>query len=223
MKKILITWATGMVGSLVLQYCLADDTISEIISFSRRSTGLTNTKLREIIISDFLEIKNYEQEFINVHCAFFCLWAYTWTVSDDVFKTITVDYTNAFIDLLNIHSPDAIFSLLSGAWADQTETSWVSFAKYKGIAENYARNNHAWSVYFFRPWYIYPATPRKEPNRFYAFSAWLYPYIERYLWKNMSIRSEDLARGIYLSGLSQPSKQVLENKDILDVVDQAWL
>lgn len=40
MKKVLITGATGMVGQLVLKYCLDAEDIAQVVSLSRRSTQI---------------------------------------------------------------------------------------------------------------------------------------------------------------------------------------
>jgi hypothetical protein len=48
-------------------------------------------------------------------------------------------------------------------------------------------------VYIFRPAYIYPVEPRKEPNFSYRLLRWLYP-IFRPVFSNLVIRSDELAR-----------------------------
>lgn len=40
MRKVLITGATGMVGQLVLKYCLDAEDISQVVCLSRRSTQI---------------------------------------------------------------------------------------------------------------------------------------------------------------------------------------
>ena len=60
--KIIITGATGMVGEGVLLECLRNNSISEIISISRKSCGIRNPKLKELIIADFKKI-SYDKLF----------------------------------------------------------------------------------------------------------------------------------------------------------------
>src|SRR5260370_11691443 len=60
------------------------------------------------------------------------------------------------------HTP--AFSFLSGSGADQTEQSRVAFARYKGKAEKALLAAGFPRLYIFRPAYIYPFEPRKEPN-----------------------------------------------------------
>ncbi len=214
MKKVIITGATGMIGGLVLRHCLSSDYVKEVVSISRRSCGISHPKLREIIESDFLQINQHPNEFEDVDLAYFCLGAYTGSVPDNLFKTITVDYATSFADLLKSKSPQAHLSFLSGAGADNTEKSRTAFARYKGMAENHLINLNLASLAIFRPGYIYPNTPRKEPNIMYSISRLLYPLIKR-LGSQLSIESESLAKAMFMAGFNTPPKTTLENRDIL--------
>ncbi|KAF2448660.1 hypothetical protein P171DRAFT_428703 [Karstenula rhodostoma CBS 690.94] len=53
--KVLITGATGMIGSAILRHCLQDPSITSIIALSRRALpqDITSSKLSTIIVSDF--------------------------------------------------------------------------------------------------------------------------------------------------------------------------
>ena len=75
--------------------------------------------------------------------------------------------------------------------------------------------NHA-RLHIFRPGYIYPVTPRKEPNLVYRISRFLYPLL-RHVYPNIGIASEDLARAMVRAGLYGAGKSenpILENKNI---------
>ena len=50
-------------------------------------------------------------------------------------------------------------------------------------------------LYIFRPAYIYPVEPRKEPNFSYRFMRGIYP-VFRALFPNQVIRADDLARAM---------------------------
>src|SRR5210317_1994139 len=146
----IITGATGMVGGIVLQHCLKDDTIKQITSFVRRPSGITHKKLEEIILTDFTDYSGWEEQFMNADIVYFCLGVYTSQGTDNQFKEITVNYTKVFTELLKKFSPEARFCFLSGSGADQAEKSRVSFARYKGIAENYLISQFA-NIHIFRP------------------------------------------------------------------------
>ncbi|MBN1352122.1 NAD-dependent epimerase/dehydratase family protein [candidate division KSB1 bacterium] len=99
MKNAIITGATGMVGSLVLKECLSNSEISRVTIISRRSTGIKNEKLVEVIHSDFTNFTDIEGYFKNQDIAYYCIGVYTGAVPRDEFRTITVDYAKAFAEI----------------------------------------------------------------------------------------------------------------------------
>ena len=187
---------------------------TEIVSISRKSTGITHPKLVEVIRDNFLDYNDIGDHFKSVDTAYYCLGVYTGAVPDATFKKITLDYTNAFADVLKDYSPKATFCLLSGAGADQTEKSSTSFARYKGMSENYLIKKEFENLFIFRPAYIYPVEKRKSPNIMYTVSRLLYPVI-RILGDKVSIKSTELAEAIFNAGMNSPKKMILENQDIL--------
>src|SRR5213075_2149104 len=150
----------------------------------------------------------------------FCLGTYTATVRDAELRTITVDYTIEFARVLRESSPDATFSFLSGAGADQTGRSRMAFARYKGEAEKALLAAGFPSVYIFRPAYIYPVEPRREPNLGYRLLRAIYP-VFRALFPNQVIRADDLARAM-VDVVARPAHErggaIFENRDILAMV-----
>jgi uncharacterized protein YbjT (DUF2867 family) len=114
-------------------------------------------------------------------------------VPDTELRTITVDYTIEFARLLHANSPNAVFSFLSGNGADPTGRSRIRFARHKGEAENGLVAANFPHVYVFRPAYIYPVEPRKEPSFSYRLLCAIYPAF-RLLFPSQVIRADDLAR-----------------------------
>src|SRR3981081_1296543 len=88
----------------------------------------------------------------------------TASLSDAELRAITADYTIEFARVLRDSSPNAAFSFLSGNGADPTGRSRLAVARCKGEAEKALLAVGFPSVYIFRPAYIYPVDPRKEPN-----------------------------------------------------------
>lgn len=217
MKKVLITGASGMVGGLILQHCLNSKEIDSVVSLVRKPTGIQHEKLKEVETDNFLDHSLHVEEFKGIDIVYFCIGVYTGAVSDQFFKEITVDYTKAFVDLLQVHSPQARFCFLSGQGADRTEKSRISFARYKGMAENHFFTQLE-DAYTFRPGYIYPVIKRKEPNFSYRLMRWMYPVVNA-LYKNASITSVDLARVMFEVGLHGSNIRVLENRDLRSLSD----
>ena len=216
MKNVIIAGASGMIGSLILKDCLSSSEISQVISLVRKKKGNENPKLKEIVVSNFVDYSSQSGLFKNIDIAFFCIGVYTGQVPDNKFKEITVDYAVAFAKALKDNSPGSTLCFLSGAGADRKEKSRASFAKYKGMAENQIAGLGL-KFHTFRPGYIYPVAPRKEPNIMYQIMRWMYPLI-KLAGSNSSIKSTELARAMFNVGMGGAMTEILENKDILDYV-----
>lgn len=215
--KVVITGSTGMVGGILLKQCLENEIIGEVVSLVRKATGTKHSNLTEIVVNDFLNYDNYSELLKGVDIIFYCLGVYTGAVPAMDFRTITVDYPVALAKRIFLFSPDARFCLLSGQGADRTEKSNIMFARDKGAAENQLSAIGFKSFHSFRPGYIYPVTPRKEPNITYRISRIIYPII-KLLGGKFSITSTKLAAAMLHVGINGYSKEIFENKDIRAIV-----
>jgi len=75
-------------------------------------------------------------------------------------------------------------------------------------------------LYIFRPAYIYPVEPRKEPNFGYRLLRTIYPAF-RLLFPNHVIRADDLGRAmvdVVIGERAESAGEVLENRDIRAMV-----
>jgi len=213
MKNILIAGSSGMIGNLILQNCLKRDDVQKVTSITRRKPGINHPKLIEVVYTDFLNYTAINEYFKGQDVCFYCIGVYTGQVSRDEFRKITVDYTRAFAEALKGNSPAATFCFLSGQGADQSEKSLFMFAKDKGIAENFLLSLQFANTYIFRPGYIYPVTPRKEPNLTYRIMRKLYPVLNK-IYHNGVISSGELANAMVDIGIRGGSATIYENKGI---------
>ncbi|HYM01190.1 MAG TPA: hypothetical protein VEZ90_19680, partial [Blastocatellia bacterium] len=215
-KRLVIVGATGMVGGYALRDALENSAVGSVTSIGRRKLGISHPKLTEALHRDFADCSSLAETLSGQDAAVFCLGAYTGAVSDAEFHTITVDYAVEFARVLRGSSPGAAFSFLSGSGADPTGRSRIPFARYKGEAENALLAAGFPHVYLFRPAYIYPVEPRKEPNFSYRLLRGIYPGF-RVLFPNQVIRADDLARAMVNVVVQQTAvreSRVLENLDI---------
>lgn len=217
--NVLIMGSTGMIGKIILRECLQSERVRRVTTIVRKATGITHAKLNEVVHADFLNYDAIDYHFEQIDTAYFCIGVYTGQLPDKEFKTITVDYTKVFADVLKKASPNATVCFLSGDGADQTEKSKMSFAKYKGMAENYLIQKEFKQLHLFRPGYIYPVEKRTEPNMMYMTLRFLYPLLKGLLAKT-SITSEELGKSIFKAGLSKDAPAVLENMDIKNYLYQ---
>src|SRR6201996_1176034 len=220
-KRLAIVGVTGMVGGYALRYALDDLAIGSVMAIGRRELGISHPKLTEVLHRDFADCSALAEVLAGQDAAVFCLGTYTGAVSDAELRTITVDYTVEFARVLRSCSPDAAFSFLSGSGADPTGRSRMAFARYKGEAEKVLLASGFPHLYIFRPAYIYPVEPRKEPNLSYRLMRAIYPMFGM-LFPNQVIRADDLGRAmvdvaVQARGGSQSS--IFENRDIRSMVE----
>jgi len=219
-KRLVIVGATGMVGGYALRYALEDPAVEAVTAIGRRKVGVSHPKLREVLHPDFADCSALALPLAGQDAAVFCLGTYTGVVTEAELRTITVDYTIEFARVLRNSNPDATFSFLSGSGADPTGRSRMPYARYKGEAEKALMGAGFSRVYIFRPAYIYPVEPRKEPGFSYRLLRGIYPAF-RALFPNQVIRADDLARVMVdaaVQGTSQHDGPVFENREIRAMV-----
>jgi uncharacterized protein YbjT (DUF2867 family) len=219
-KRIAIVGATGMVGGYALRYALEHPAVSRVVAIGRRTLGISHPKLEEVLHPDFADCSALAGPLSGQDAAVYCIGAYTGAVPDAVLRRITVGYTIEFARVLRGSSPDAAFSFLSGSGADPAGRSRMAFARYKGEAEKALLAAGFPCVYIFRPAYIYPVEPRKEPNVSYRLLRGIYP-VFRLLFPNQVIPADDLAHAmvdVVVRGRGEHGGVVFENRDIRALV-----
>ena len=219
-KRLVIVGATGMVGGYALRYALKHPCVKFATAIARRKLDLSHPKLNQVVHQNFADCSALREVVSSHDAAIFCLGAYTGAVTDAELRTITVDYTVEFARVLRVSSPGAAFSFLSGSGADPSGRSRMPFARYKGEAENALLAAGFPHVYIFRPAYIYPVEPRKEPNFSYRLLRAIYPAF-RLLFPNQVIPADDLARAmvdVVVQKTPGRESQVFENRDIRSMI-----
>jgi len=219
-QRLVVVGATGMVGGYALRYALDHPDVGRVTAIGRRKLGISHPKLDEVLHRDFADCSALVETLSGQHAVIFCLGTYTGSVSDADLRTITVDYTVEFARVLRGGSPDAAFSFLSGNGADPTGRSRMAFARYKGEAEKALLAAGFPHVYIFRPAYIYPVQPRKEPTFSYRLLRAIYP-VFRLLFPNQVIPADDLAHAMVDVAVRETPEiggLVFENRDIRALV-----
>jgi uncharacterized protein YbjT (DUF2867 family) len=219
-KRLVIIGATGMVGGYVLRFALEEPRVGQVTAVGRRKLGISHPRLSEVLHQDFADCAALTSALTGQDAALYCLGVYTGSVSDAQLRTITVYYTREFARVLKASSPEATFVFLSGSGADPTGRSRMAFARYKGEAGVLLGMGFP-HVYVFRPAYIYPVEPRREPNFSYRLLRTIYPAF-RLLFPNQVVRADDLAR-VMLDATVQRAWEgqngIFENRDIRSKAD----
>jgi uncharacterized protein YbjT (DUF2867 family) len=219
-KRLVIVGTTGMVGGYALRYALDNSAVKSVTSIGRKKLAISHPKLKEVLHQSFADCATLADALLGQDAVVYCLGTYTGSVSDTELRAITADYTIEFARVLRKSSPNAAFSFLSGKGADPTGRSRLAFARYKGEAEKALLAAGFPRVYLFRPAYIYPVQPRKEPNFSYRLIRAVYP-VFRLLFPNQVIRADDLAWvmvDVVLRETQERQGLVFENRDIRAMV-----
>jgi uncharacterized protein YbjT (DUF2867 family) len=223
MKRLVIVGASGMVGKCALRNALNNPNVERVTSVGRKNLGFSHPKLIEVLHPDFADCSSLAATLSGQDAAIFCLGTYTGAVSDAELREVTLDYTIEFARVLHASSPDAVFTFLSGNGADPTGRSRMAFARYKGAAEKALLAAGFPRVYIFRPAYIYPVEPRKEPTFGYRLLRAVYP-VFRALFPNLVVRSDDLGRAmvdVSVRDTEERESRVFENREIVAMINAA--
>jgi uncharacterized protein YbjT (DUF2867 family) len=134
--KIIITGATGMVGSEVVNQALQDDTIEQVTVIVRKPPSIRHPKLTVVIHKDFMDYSGLESIFRRNEGCIWCLGISQNQVSEKEYVKITYDYAVAAATAMLAANPSISFLFLSGHGAQQSEQSRVLFGRIKGRTEN---------------------------------------------------------------------------------------
>jgi nucleoside-diphosphate-sugar epimerase len=129
--KIIITGTTGMVGEGVLFECLAHPQITEVLSVSRKPSGVTHPKLKEYIVPDFLALQENDEKLKGYDACFFCAGVSSVGMKESEYTRITYNTTLNFAKAVN-PNPQMSFVYVSGSGTDSSEKGKLMWARVKG-------------------------------------------------------------------------------------------
>jgi len=211
--RVIITGVTGMVGEGVLHECLLSPDVEKILVVSRRTCGVTDPKLSEIICPDFFELSSIESALSGYNACFFCLGMSSVGVTKEVYEKMTYDLTMGFARTLTRLNGDMTFCYISGAGTDSTEKGRLHWARVKGRTENDLQKLGFRQTYLFRPGILKPTKGLKNTLGFYKWLGWLLPAFEIILPSTISSLAE-LGQAMINSVARGYGKKIIEVKDI---------
>ncbi|APR82429.1 Oxidoreductase [Minicystis rosea] len=193
----------------MVRRCLEDDRIAEVRAVTRRATGLTGDKLREIRCEDFADLTSIAETFTGVDACFFCLGiAWGQAGGEDRYREITVTYPLAAARMLKARSPESTFLYLSGGGAGAR--SWWAWARIKAEAETQLASLGLRRAITFRPGYIHPDAGDEKSG---AMGLKLYPIL-RTVVPSAVITAADLGRAMIEAVVGDVPDGILENREI---------
>lgn len=217
--KVIVTGTTGMVGEGVLLECLANSQVTQVLSVSRKPTGLTHPKLREYIVQDFLSLKEGDEKLHGYDACFFCAGVSSVGMKEPEYKRITYDTTIAFAKALT-PTRQMSFVYVSGGGTNSTEKGRMMWARVKGKTENDLMKLSFKQVFAFRPGFMVATDGQKRVLKYYKYVSWLFPVIKVVL-PNMINTMRQVGQAMIYAAQHGYEKNVVEVKDITILADRA--
>lgn len=214
--KVILFGSTGMIGQGVLRECLADSRIESVLTLNRRPSGVSHSKLKELIHSDFYDLSAIENNLAGFDACFYCLGISSAGVSEAEYHKNTYELTTTIAKTLLRANKNLTFCYISGASTDSTEKGTVMWARVKGKTENALLAMPFSAAYMIRPGYIQPMDGIKSKtalyNAFYAISKPFY-FLLKYF-DTIVTNTQTLGKAMIQLALHGSEKHILESKDI---------
>jgi uncharacterized protein YbjT (DUF2867 family) len=213
--RVVLFGASGMIGQGVLRACLADPDIDRIASVVRAPTGVTHSKLVELVHQDFSDFSALAGELGGYDTCLFCLGVSSAGMTEAAYRHITYDFTLAAAQVLAIQSPNKMsFIYISGAGAENTRRMW---ARVKGATENALMKLPFKGAYMVRPAYIQPRHGIKSRTKWtrilYAVVGPLYP-LWRLLFRPWVTNTDELSAAMLNVAKRGAKTPIIENRDL---------
>jgi uncharacterized protein YbjT (DUF2867 family) len=212
--RAIITGVTGMVGEGVLHEALLHPDVEKVLVINRRTCGMTNPKLTEILHTDFLYLSPIENQMKGYNACFFCLGVSSVGINEEKYFSLTYTLTMNTAEILSNQNPEMTFCYISGAGTDSTENGRLNWARVKGKTENDLMKLPFKKVFAFRPGLLQPTKGLKNVHRFYGVFVLLYP-VFRFLMPKYVTTLKELGQAMINSVLLGYDKSVIEVKDII--------
>jgi uncharacterized protein YbjT (DUF2867 family) len=169
--NVILTGATGMVGEGVLFECLQNDKVSSVLMVNRRHYELQHSKLKELIVSDFLNLDSIVEQLRGYDACFFCAGVSSVGMNEETYTRITYDTTLLFAKTVLGQNPDMVFTYVSGSGTNSTEQGRLMWARVKGKTENDLLKLPFKAVYNFRPAVMLPFEGQQNWKPVYKYLA----------------------------------------------------
>jgi len=217
--KVIVTGATGMVGKGVLLECLEDESISEVLSISRRSLDISHPKLKELIHKDFSEFESVSSQLEGYEACYHCMGVSSAGMSEEDYTRLTYDISLALAKVLLTHNPGMTFTYVSGQGTSSAESGSM-WARVKGKTENDLLKLGFRQAFMFRPGMIIPVKGVSPSSRLYSVMinslGWLLK-IMKVLMPKAVVDSAQIGQAMINITQKGYGKEVIDPADILEL------
>jgi uncharacterized protein YbjT (DUF2867 family) len=214
--KIIVTGATGMVGSEVIRQAIADKDIAQVTAIVRRPLKIQHPKLVTVIHSNYTDYAGLEQLFKDNDACLRCLGISQNAVNEAKYIEITYDYALAGAKAMVEANPAIAFLFLSGEGARSDEKSRVLFGRIKGKTENALLQLPFKKFYIARPAGILPV--QKSADFTFALRMqYLLVRVFQYITPQYVITSAKLAKALLHIIKNGAKSTILTYRDINEI------
>ncbi|MBD77618.1 MAG: epimerase [Crocinitomicaceae bacterium] len=216
--KVIITGATGMIGKGVLLECLDHESVTEVLSISRRSLEIDHPKLKELIHADFSEFDSVKGQLVSYDAVFCCMGVSAAGMTEENYTRLTHDYTMALARTLIAINPEMTLTYVSGQGTDSSEKGRSMWARVKGRLENDLLRLGFKGAFMYRPGGIIPLKGIQPSSRLYrvliTYLKWLL-YLMKALAPNSIVDTTQI--GLSMINIVQTGyeKKIIDPKDII--------
>ena len=172
-RKACILGATGLVGGHLLDLLGEDESYSEIIVVNRRETGVSEGKIKEVVIEQFDQLDQYT-EALKADDYYCCLGTTIKTAgSKEAFKKVDFEYVVNIAAVAKENDADS-FSVISAMGAKAG--SMIFYNQVKGEMEDAVKAIKNKRTYIFRPSLI--AGNRNEERAGEKTAQWIFDKLD---------------------------------------------
>lgn len=209
--KVIVTGATGMVGEGVLLHCLQSEEIAEVLMINRKTYDLSHPKLRELLVSDFNKLADYNSQLSGFDGCFYCAGVSSLGKDEADYTRITYDTTLNVAKVLCLINPEMVFNFVTGAHTKTTGSQM--WQRVKGRTEDALMALGFRGQYNFRPGFMKPVKGQKNVRWFFK------PFIAvlPFLIPKQTLTLDEVGQALIHTITKGYPKQVLEIGDIKEL------
>ena len=211
--KLILFGATGMVGAGVLREALADSSVEAVLSISRRPTGVSHAKLRELLLPDLFDVAAVESQLAGWDGCAWALGISSVGLDEAAYSRVTEHLTLLWARTLLRLNPVFSFCYCSAAGAGG-RTMWARVRRRVEAAIEAMPFRHSGCV---RPAFIQPGPGIRSRVALYnaglAVFGGILPFLAR-TFPGVATTSERLGRAMLRVLDGRSDKFILESKDI---------